>query len=126
MPDRVWKQEERHAAALFEGRRLPATLGRNVDFESDAHVGRVKHVRRLSLARLEALAEETEHLGAEVSKVGVLVIKRRARAGRQTPRLVVMTEMVWRRIATGPDGEPPMLAVGPQSDMRTAEANPPR
>jgi hypothetical protein len=123
MPDRPWKQEERRAAALFGGRRLAAVPGRTLDFESDAHVGRVRHVQRLSLAQLEALAEETERLGENVSKTGVVVIKRRAEAGRQTPRLVVMTEMAWRRIAAGDGGGPAMPDVSPQTDIGTAEAN---
>ncbi len=125
MPERPWKQEERRAAALFGGWRLPATLGRTLDFESDAHVGRVRHVQRLSLAQLEALAEETEHLGVEVSKTGVVVIKRRAGAGCQTPRLVVMTETVWRRISAGDGGAPARLDPSPQTDNETAEANRP-
>ena len=104
---------------------MPATLGRTLDFESDAHVGRVRHVPRLSLGQLEALAEETERLGEKVSKTGVVVIKRRAGAGHQTPRLVVMTELAWRRISAGDGGAPAMPDVSPQTDVEPAEVNRP-
>jgi hypothetical protein len=123
MPDRPWKQEERRTAALFGGRRVPATLERTVDFESDAYIGRVRHVQRLSLIQLEALAEEMERLGANVSRIGVVIIKRRAGAGRQTPRLVVMTDMAWRRISTGDGDAPARPDVSLQTDMEAAEAN---
>ncbi len=66
--------------------------------ESALYVAQVKHVRRLSLASLEALAVEMEQLGTQRSKAGVLMVKRRAGAGRPTPRLVVMTEVVWREM----------------------------
>ncbi len=55
MPDRPWKQEERHAAQLVQGARYPANQGGRVDVESPSTVVQVKHVQRLSLAQLEAL-----------------------------------------------------------------------
>ncbi len=100
MPDRPWKAEERLAAAIFAGRRYPANSGRRLDFEAKRYVGQVKHVRRLSLAALEALALEMERVGFQQSppKCGVVVVKRRAGRGRRTPRLIVFTEAVWREI----------------------------
>jgi hypothetical protein len=44
-----------------------------------------KHVRRLSLAQLEALAVSVEQSGARASRAGVAVVKRRAGSGRETP-----------------------------------------
>ncbi len=98
MSDRPWKQEERQVARLLRGQRYPANSGGRVDVESALYVAQVKHVRRLSLASLEALAVEMEQLGTQRSKAGVLMVKRRAGAGRPTPRLVVMTEVVWREM----------------------------
>lgn len=100
MPDRPWKAEERHAAALFGGRRFTANTGGTVDFESRGFVGQVKHVRRLSLAALEVLALETERLGFRGTqrKCGMVVVKRSAGRGRRTPRLIVLTEAAWRAL----------------------------
>lgn len=55
-------------------------------------VAQVKHVQRLSLAELEALAVEMAQLGTDRETIGVVVVKRRAGQGTKTPRLVVMTE----------------------------------
>ncbi len=96
MPDKPWKAEERAAARLLGGRRYPANQGGRVDVESPRVVAQVKHVKRLSLAELEALAVELEGIGAARGKVGLVVVKRRAR--RPTPRLVVMTETTWRQV----------------------------
>ncbi len=100
MPDRPWKAEERRAAALFGGRRFSANSGGALDFETSRYVGQVKHVRRLSLAAVEALAVEMEHVGFRSAprKHGVVVVKRRAGRGRRTPRLIVLTEIVWRTL----------------------------
>lgn len=103
MPDRPWKAEERRAAALFASRRFAANTGGTLDFEAERYVGQVKHVRRLSLAALEALALEMERVGFQSAprKCGVVVVKRRAGRGRTTPRLIVLTETVWRRLGGG-------------------------
>ena len=105
MSDRPWNAEERRAAALFGGRRFAANAGGAVDFETRHYVGQVRHVRRLSLAALETLALEMERVGFQKSppKRGVVVVKRRAGRGRKTPRLVVLTETVWRTVS-GPQG----------------------
>ncbi|MCI0409081.1 MAG: hypothetical protein L0191_11070 [Acidobacteria bacterium] len=41
-------------------------------------MAQVKHVRRLSLARLEALGLEMQAVGSERGKIGLVVVKRRA------------------------------------------------
>lgn len=98
MPNKPWKQAERDAAKLFGGRRFPANTGGPLDFETTGYVGQVKHRARLSLAELEALAVEMERVGFQKSppKMGVVVVKRRAR--KPTPRLIVCTEAVWREM----------------------------
>ncbi len=107
MSDRAWKREERRVAALFGGSRFPSNTGGAVDFETDRYVGQVKHVRRLSLRELGALAQEMERLGTQKtpSKASLVVVKRWAGRGRETPRLVVLTETVWRTLS-GPQGRP--------------------
>lgn len=104
MPDRPWKAEERHAAALFGGARFKANTGGAIDFETDGYVGQVKHVKHLSLAELEAIALEVERIGFQKTppKMGVVIVKRRAGRGRETPRLVVLTEATWRELNGGP------------------------
>jgi len=95
MSDRCWKAEERAVAHLVKGTRYPANSGGRVDVEGPNMVVQVKHVQRVSLAQLEALAVEMAALGATRGKAGV-VVKRRAGRGMVTPRLVVMTEGVFR------------------------------
>jgi hypothetical protein len=96
--DRPWKAEERHAARLLGGQRHWANSGRRVDVEGAGFVCQVKHRRVCSLGELERLALELERLGEAEGKAGLVVVKRRAGRGRATPRLIVMTEPVWRRL----------------------------
>src|SRR5689334_3128832 len=98
MADRHWKAEERHVARLVEGKRYPANQGGRVDVEGGDCIVQVKHRRTLSLAQLESLALELESLGNACKKAGLVVVKRRAGKGMPTPRLIVMTESVWRAI----------------------------
>lgn len=98
MPDRAWKQAEREAAHLIGGTRYPANSGGRVDVESARYVAQVKHVKRLSLAQLERLATEIAEEGRKRSKCGLVVLKRKGGRGCKTPRLIVMTEEVWRAI----------------------------
>lgn len=96
-----WKAVERSAARLFpKGERYKANTGGRLDFDADGFCGQVKSRRTLSLAELEALAVEMERLGAQTSppKIGVVVVKRSAGAGRATPHLVVLTEGAWRAL----------------------------
>ena len=98
MPDKHWKQEERHVATLVNGTRYPANSGGRIDVEGPSTIVQVKHVQRLSLAQLEALAVELETLGTERHKLGLVIVKRRAGTGIHTPRLVVMTDSVYRQL----------------------------
>ena len=98
MPDKPWKQLEREVAHLLGGRRYAANTGGRVDVESPTVVAQVKHVQRLSLAQLEALAVEMAALGEERGKVGIVVVKRRAGRGKETPGLIVVTEEAWRKL----------------------------
>ncbi len=88
-------------AHLLGGSRYPANSGGRVDVEGPGIVAQVKHVQQLSLAQLEALAVEMERLGRQRGKVGLVVVKRRAGIGRETPRLVVLTEPAWRVLNGG-------------------------
>jgi len=98
MADKAWKKEERTAAAILSGERLPANSGGRVDVESDTYLAQVKNVARLSLAQLEELALEMTTLGEEQGKIGMVVVKRKGGRGRKTPRLIVMAETAWRNL----------------------------
>ncbi len=115
MPDKPWKGEERQAATLIGGTRFAANTGGRIDAESPQIVAQVKHVKRLSLAELEALAVEMATLGAKRGKVGVVVVKRRAGRGMPTNRLVVMTQAVFEAVFAIPvkdDGHDSIEATG--------------
>ena len=96
MTDRPWKQAERAAAALIAGRRHWANSGEEIDVESDGVVAQVKHRKRASLAELELLAQEAERQGTQRNKVGLVLVKRRAGRGIETPWLVLMTAESYR------------------------------
>lgn len=100
MGNRPWKSAERRAAQLIGGKRYWANSGRSVDVESEGVVLQMKHVKRLSLAQLEALALEAERQGQQRTppKLGVLVTKRRAGKGNGTPYLITMTESTYREM----------------------------
>ena len=87
-------------------RSLPEDTGDSpsIALASQVQLGRPKHVRRLSLAELEVLAVRWEQAGARASKAGLAVVKRRAGSGRETPRLIVMTERAWCRLSGPADG----------------------
>ncbi len=112
-----WKKHERRAAALIQGARHWANSGQAVDAESAWAVVQAKEVQRLSLAKLESLAVESARQGAHCQKVGMVVVKRRAGTGRQTPVLVVMTEQAFREMSGERPTPPPSprnaRAVGP-------------
>lgn len=102
MPDRAWKAEERAVARLLAGARCPANSGGRVDVIGPGIVAQVKHVRTCSLARLEAIAVEMAALGQQHGGAGVVMVKRRAGRGQPTPRLIIMTDRVWRHLARPP------------------------
>ena len=70
--------------------------------DSARYVAQVKHVSRLSLAQLEAIARELEAEGRRRGKSGLVIVKRRAGRGCSTPRLICMTEGVWRKACGAP------------------------
>jgi hypothetical protein len=74
--------------------------------------------------QLEELALESERLGGEASKAGLLVVKRRAGAGHETPRLIVMTETAWRQMSgsAGSAENESEAESPPQNRIGTAEA----
>ena len=91
-----WKQVERDAAAHFGALRYPANMGGPLDFgRTGLFVGQVKNTKVFSLAALERLAISMEDIGRGHDKPGVVVIKRSAGAGRETPMLVLMTMRTW-------------------------------
>lgn len=98
MSSSAWKSEERAVARLLGGTRYPANSGGRVDVEGPRVLAQVKHRRVCSLAELEGLALELESLGRARGKLGLVIVKRRAGRGTPTPRLVVMTEDVYRRM----------------------------
>jgi hypothetical protein len=93
-----WKRAERRAAQTISGKRYWANSGQIIDCESDSYVCQVKEVQRLSLAQLEALALEVERQGSQRQKLGLVIVKRRAGRGRETPQLITMTESVFREM----------------------------
>jgi hypothetical protein len=99
MADKPWKATERDVARHLGGERYPANSGGRVDVESPTLVVQVKHVQRLSLAQLEALATEIEQIGAEKGKIGLVVVKRRAGRGHPTKALVILTEAAFLALA---------------------------
>jgi len=93
-----WKTAERNAAKLIGGSRYPANQGGLVDCESDAYCVQVKERKTLSLAQLEALAMEITRVAQQKTKHGLVMVKRSAGRGRETPWLIVMTESVFREL----------------------------
>jgi hypothetical protein len=104
--NRPWKQHERDASALIGGRRYWANSGEAIDCESSWAVVQAKHVGRLSLKELETLAIEAERQGAQRQKVGMVIVRRRAGRGRETPALVVMTGAAFREMNGRLPGDP--------------------
>lgn len=96
-----WKAAERDAASILHGRRFPASSGGRLDGESDSYVWQVKNRRTLSLAQIEALAEELERIGVQKQKPGLVLLKRSAGRGKSTPWLIVVTAAVWREMNGG-------------------------
>jgi hypothetical protein len=105
--DKAWKQAERDAATIIGGRRHWSNSGHEVDVESAGVICQVKHRRVCSLAELERLAQEAERQGTQRNKVGLVLAKRRAGRGIETPWLVVMTAASYRAMSGPLPGEPP-------------------
>lgn len=91
-----WKAHERKAAAIIGGARKWANSGEAIDCESSWAVVQAKEVKACSLAALTVLALEAERQGTQRQKVGMVVVKLRAGRGRETPRLIVLTEAAFK------------------------------
>lgn len=91
MSDPAWKKFEREFARALGARRFWANSGEALDFEGTWTYGQCKHVRRLSLAELTALAESVARDPRAKHKLGVVGVKLRQGRGRATPPLVVLT-----------------------------------
>lgn len=100
-----WKQRERDAARILNGRRYTANQGGLVDCESDGWCAQVKERRVASLHQLEQWVWEIERVAAQKNKLGVLMVKRSAGRGKETPWLMVVTEAVWREMNGAVPGE---------------------
>ena len=98
MARKTWKQAERDAASILHGKRFPANTGGGIDVESAGVVAQVKARRTLSLAQIERFALEIERVGEQKRKAGILMLKRSAGKGRETPWLIVSTAGVWREL----------------------------
>ena len=91
-----WKARERQAAAIVKGRRFPANQGGAVDVESADFCVQVKERRVFSLTQMETEAVEIDRVATQKNKCGVLMVKRSAGKGIETPWLFVLTEAQWR------------------------------
>lgn len=101
-----WKDVERSAAKLIDGKRFPANSGARLDAEGRHFVAQIKNVKEISLPLVEVLAKEAQELGKThkdrldnpTPKFGVVIIKRSAGPGQATPHLVIMTDTVWKEL----------------------------
>jgi len=93
-----WKKREREAAKFLGGTRHWANSGAEVDVESAGIVCQVKERKTLSLAAVEALALEIERIAGYKAKAGIVMVKRSAGRGRETPWLVITTASVFREL----------------------------
>lgn len=100
-----WKRTEREAGALIGGTRYPASMGGPIDVESSWCVGQVKHVARMSLAEIEREVLEIDRQGQQKHKIGVLIVRRRGGQGVCTPRMVMMTEGMFRAMSGALPGD---------------------
>jgi hypothetical protein len=98
MTSHAWKKAERKAAQIIGGRRYWSNSGEKIDCESDSYCAQVKEVKTLSLTQLETLALESERQGSQRLKLGLVIIKRRAGKGVETPTLITMTESTFREM----------------------------
>src|SRR3990172_5005234 len=87
----TWKRMELEAASLLHGARDPANTGGKGDVESSAVVAQVKNVRVFPLSRMEVEVEAIARVGNAKNKTGILMVKRSAGKGKNTPWLIVMT-----------------------------------
>ena len=97
----AWKQFEREAADLIQGKRFWANSGEALDCESPLFVAQCKLVRVLSLNALADLCEVAEKQGAPKFKAGLVIVKPRRGRGRASPTIVAMTAATFRQLHGG-------------------------
>jgi hypothetical protein len=90
----AWKQFEREAALLIDGKRFWANAGERLDVEGPWMIGQCKLVKTMSLNALTKLAEEM----TGQNKIGAVFVKVRRGCGQVSAPLVVMTFSEFRRL----------------------------
>ena len=75
--------------------------------ESPLYVAEVKNVKRFSLLQAERECLEIERQGNLKNKIGIVMVRRSAGKGRETPWLVCMTAGMFREMSGPLPGEPP-------------------
>lgn len=102
----TWKRAERDAASILHGARYPANQGGAVDVESSRFVAEVKNVKRFSALQIERECLAIERAANLKNKVGVLMVKRSAGKGKDTPWLICMTAAMFRELSLLPAETP--------------------
>ena len=94
----TWKRAERDAASILHGRRFPASTGGAVDVESSGYVVQVKNRRTFSQKQLEAAVLEIDRVAQQKRKQGMVMTKRSAGKGKETPWLITVSAATWREL----------------------------
>lgn len=95
----TWKKREIEAASILHGARYPANTGGAIDVESSRYVAEVKNVKRFSLLQAERECQEIERQGHLKNKIGIVMVRRSAGKGKETPWLVMMTAGMFREMS---------------------------
>lgn len=93
-----WKKRELEAASILHGQRFPANTGGSVDVESAGYCVQVKARRVFSLKQIEAAVLEIDRVAQQKQKQGMVMLKRAAGKGKETPWLIVVTAATWREL----------------------------
>ena len=93
----AWKQFERDAAQLIDGKRFWSNSGERLDIEGEHIMGQCKLVKNMSLNALTKLAEEM----TGQAKIGIVCVKVRRGCGQASAPLVVMTFDEFKRLQEG-------------------------
>lgn len=70
-----------------------------MDVESAQYVAEVKQRQVFSLKQLETECLEIERVGEQKQKIGLVLVKRSAGKGKETPWLVCMTAAMFREMS---------------------------
>jgi hypothetical protein len=93
-----WKRREREAAKMIGGIRHPANSGYDVDCTSLNYCAQIKERKVLGLKKQEELLLHIDRIAAQVNKAGLLMLKRSAGRGRETPWMIVMSAATFRHL----------------------------